>query len=120
MPHALPSNTRKSHFHAATIAHDPTMLDAFVLPARTFPILHGPKNTFAKQSALFRLERAVIDRFRVLYFALRPGADGIGRRNGDRDVVNEVYLIQPEHFSGGFFRISHTFMRFGETSLSIN
>src|SRR6185312_11805340 len=74
MAHALAAHAGKRHFHAATIANDATVLDAFIFSAGAFPVLHGTEDAFAEQSAFFRLERAVIDRLRVFNFTLGPGA----------------------------------------------
>src|SRR6478735_10875768 len=39
--HAFPTNASQRHFHAAAIADDAAMLDAFILAARTLPVLDG-------------------------------------------------------------------------------
>ena len=54
------------------------MFDAFILAARTLPVLDGTEDAFAEQAAFFGLERAVVDGFRILDFALGPGADRVG------------------------------------------
>ena len=72
VPHALTPHPRQRHFDAAAIAHDPPVLDALVLTARTFPVLDRTKNTLTEQATLFGLEGAVVDGFRVLDFTLRP------------------------------------------------
>ena len=79
--HALAAHARQRHFDAATVADDAAMLDALVFAAGAFPVLDRAENAFAEQAALFRLERAVIDGFGILDFALAPGADGVGRRD---------------------------------------
>ena len=48
----------------------PLMLDALVFSAGAFPVPGRTENTLAEEAALFRLEGAVIDRFRILDFAL--------------------------------------------------
>ena len=68
--HALAANAGQRHFDAATVADDAAMFDALVFAAGTFPVLDGTEDAFAEQAALFRLERAVIDGFGVLDFAL--------------------------------------------------
>ena len=71
------------------------MLDPFILPAGTFPILGRTENPFAEKAAFFRLEGAVIDGFRVLYLTAAPSADCIRSGNGNVDLIET-----------GFFRIS--------------
>jgi len=73
VPHAPPRRTRdKVTFHTATIADDAAMLDALVLAAGAFPVLHRTEDAFTEKAALFRFERAVIDRLGILDFALGP------------------------------------------------
>ena len=64
--HALAAHARQRHFHAATVADDALVLDAFVLSAGAFPVLGRTENAFAEESALFGLEGAVVDRFGFL------------------------------------------------------
>ena len=108
VPHALAADAGQRHFHPATVADDPAMLDALELAARAFPVLDRAENAFAKQAALFRLERAVIDGLGVLDFPFGPGPDGIGRRDTNRDVLHLVDLFQTEQLSGAFFSANHT------------
>ena len=77
--HALAAHARQRHFDAATVADDALVLDALVLSAGAFPVPDRTENALAEQAALLRLERAVIDRLRVLDFALGPRADRFGR-----------------------------------------
>ena len=110
--HALAADAGERHFHAATVADDAAVLDAFVLAAGTFPVLDGTENAFAEKAALFRLERAVVDGLGILDFALAPRPDGIGRRDGNPDVVHLIDLFQSEQFARVFFVADHTKMCF--------
>ena len=76
--HALAADAGERHFHAATVADDAAMLDALVLAAGTFPVLDGAENAFAEEAALLRLERTVVDGFRIFDFAFAPRPDGLG------------------------------------------
>src|SRR5262249_10132785 len=96
MAHALAAHARQRHFHAATVANHATMLDALILSAGAFPVLHGTENAFAEQAALLGLERAVIDGLGVFHFPFGPGTNGFGRRDLDRDVLHLVHLVQTE------------------------
>src|ERR1700744_350017 len=106
--HAFTTNAGQRHFHAATIADDAAMLDAFILAAGAFPVLDGTENTFAEKTALFRLERAVVDGFWILDFTLAPRTDRIRGCERDADVVNLVDFVETEDFTGVFFGAGHT------------
>ena len=107
--HALATNACQGHLDTATIADDAAMLDALVLSARAFPVLDGTEDALAEETALLRLERAVVDGLRVLDFTLGPGADGLWGRDGNRHVVNLVDLVEAEQFASGFFSVDHRF-----------
>ena len=106
--HALAADAGERHLDAAAVADDAAMLDALVFAAGTFPVLDRAENAFAEQAALFRLERAVIDGFGVFDLAFGPGTDGFRRRDGNRDVIHLVDLVQAEQFAGAFFGADHT------------
>ena len=108
--HAFATNAGQRHFDTATVADDAAMLDALIFSAGTFPVLDGTENAFAEKAALFRLERAVVDRFGILDFAFAPRADGVGRRERDADVVNLVDFFEAENLAGVFFGSGHTIL----------
>ena len=83
------------------------MFDALVLSAGAFPVLDRAENAFAKKAALLRLERPIIDRFRVLHFPFGPGTDRFGRSDRNRHVLYLINLIQTEQLAGGFFGSNH-------------
>src|SRR4030095_2031356 len=85
--HSLAPHPRQGHFHTATIANNAFVFYPLVFSAGTFPISCRTKNAFTEKSAFFRLERPVIDRFRVLNFALAPRAHGIARGHANRDLI---------------------------------
>ncbi len=109
VPHALAADAGQRHFDAATVADHAAVLDPLVLAAGAFPVLDRAEDALAKQAALFRLEGAVIDRFRVLDFALGPGPDGFGRGDGDGDVFDLVDFVQAEQLAGSFFSVHHAY-----------
>jgi hypothetical protein len=108
MAHALAANTGQRYLDAAAVANDTAMLDALILAAGAFPIFDRAENAFAEQAAFFGLEGAVIDGFGVFDFPFGPGPDGIGRRDGNRDVLHLIDLLQTEQLSGAFFGANHT------------
>ncbi len=101
--HALAAHPGECHLDAATVTNDAAMLDPLVLAAGAFPILDRAKDAFTEQAAFFGLECAVIDGLGVLNLPLGPGTNGVGRRDGNRDVLHQVDLVQPEQLPGAFF-----------------
>ena len=76
--HAFAAHARQRDLHPAAVANDAAVFDALVFAARAFPILDRAENALAEQAAFFRLERAVIDRLRVLDLPFGPGTNGFG------------------------------------------
>ena len=106
--HAFAAHAGERHLDAAAVADDAAVFDALVFAARAFPVLDRAENAFAEQAAFFRLERAVIDGFGVFDLPLGPGTNGFRRRDGNRDVIHLIDLVQPEQFAGAFFGADHT------------
>jgi hypothetical protein len=84
--HPLATNLGQRHFDATFLADDATMLEPLVLAAKTLVVLDRAKNLGAEQTVTLRLEGPVVDRLRLLHFAVRPRADLVrrGKANGDR------------------------------------
>ena len=98
--HALAADPAERDFHAATVTDDALVLDAFVFSAGTFPVPGGTKNALAEQTTFFGLERAVVDRFRILDFAFGPRPDDLGVGDRDGDVVEALWSgIAAEEFA---------------------
>src|SRR5262249_28805904 len=75
------------HLDAAAIADDAAVADALVLTAIALPVLDRAEDLLAEQPVLFRLERAVVDRFGLRHLAVRPAPDHVGRREPNADRV---------------------------------
>ena len=72
---ALAANFRLSHFHAAFLADDAAVLHALILAAKAFVVLDRSKDFRAEEAVALGLERAVVDRLRLLHFAEGPLVD---------------------------------------------
>ena len=95
--HALAAHLGLRHFDAALLADDAAVLQALVLAAETLVVLDGPEDLRAEQAVAFRLERAVVDGFRLLDFAERPGPDHLrgSERDADRvEVLDRRLLLE--------------------------
>src|SRR5262249_23392552 len=79
MSEALTADLSLGDFDTALVANHAAVLHAFVFSAEAFPISDGPKNPGTEQSVTLRLEGAVIDRFRLGHFAVRPLTDLLRR-----------------------------------------
>ena len=87
MPHALAAHLGAGHLDAAAVADDALELDLLVAPAVALPVLLRSKDLLAEQPIALRLERAVVDRLRLLYLAVAPGANLVGRRDTDTNLI---------------------------------
>ena len=93
MPHPFAAHLGLSHFHAAAVADDALVFDPLVLAAVALPIFRRAEDFLAEQAFLLRLERPVVDRFRLFHFAVRPGTDDLGRGDADGDGVENVDVV---------------------------
>ena len=85
--HALATDLGYGNFDAALFADDALVLHALVFAAQAFVVLYRTEDARAEQPVTFRLERAVVDRFRLLDFAEGPRADALGACDADLDLV---------------------------------
>ncbi len=85
--HALTANARQRNFDAALFADDALVLHALVLAAQAFVVLDRSEDAGAEQTIAFRLERTIVDRFRLLDLTIRPGENLLRRRNRDPDGI---------------------------------
>jgi len=92
MRHTLAAHLRQGDFDAALFADHAAMLQALVLAAQAFVILDRAEDLGAEQAVALRLERAIVDGFRLFHFAVRPGADFLRRRQANLDGV-ELFLV---------------------------
>src|SRR5688572_19286808 len=99
MPHPLAAYLRTCDFHTALVADRASMADALVLAAVALPVLGRTENLFAEQAAVFRLERAVVDRLRLGDLAVRPRLDIVRRRKSDTDRIEVIDVERPTGIS---------------------
>src|SRR5207245_2753461 len=67
VPQPFPPDSGQRHFHAALVANHAAVLHALVFAAQALPVRHRAEDARAEQAIALRLERAVIDRFRLGY-----------------------------------------------------
>ncbi|OIQ76801.1 hypothetical protein GALL_415130 [mine drainage metagenome] len=90
--HAFAPHLGQGHFDAALLADHAAMLETLVLAAQALVVLGGPEDLGAEQAIPLRLEGAVIDGFRLLHFAVRPGTDLLGGSQRNLDCVEFFFL----------------------------
>ena len=88
--HALAAHFGLRDLDAALLADDAAVLQALVLAAQALVVLDRPEDLRAEQSVALRLERPVVDGFRLLDLTVRPRADHVRRGKPNPDQV-EVF-----------------------------
>ncbi len=104
VPHAFAAHFGQRDFHAAFFADDAAEFHAFVFSAQAFVVLDGPENAGAEQTVSFRFESAVVDRFGLFDFAVRPGTDTFRRRQRD---LNLIKRLCPRYRTENFHKFVH-------------
>src|SRR5207342_2651845 len=85
--HAFATHLGQRHFRAALFADDAAVLHALVLAAQALVVLDRPEDGGAEQAVALGLEGTVVDGFRLLHFAERPGTDQVRRGQANLDTV---------------------------------
>ena len=98
MPHTLTAHLGTGDLYAAFITNFALVTYLFIFAAVAFPVLLWPKDTLTEQAVLFRLERAVVDGFRLLDLPVGPFPDQFGRGEADLDCIERV-ITHPIHLS---------------------
>ncbi len=70
MPHALAAHRLLRHLDTTTVTDNTLVADSLVLAAMAFPVLDRAEDLLAEETILLRLERSVVDRLRLQYFAV--------------------------------------------------
>src|SRR5262249_8000652 len=83
----LAPDLRLRDLDAALVADHAAVLHALVLAAEALPVGDRPEDLRAEQSVALRLERPVVDRFRLGGLAVRPRLDLLGRSQADANRV---------------------------------
>ncbi len=78
------------HLDAALLADDALVLHALVLAAQALVVLDRAEDARAEQAVALRLEGAVVDGFRLLDLAVRPGQNLLRARDRDPDLVEDL------------------------------
>ena len=88
--HALAPDLRARDLDAALVADGAGVADPLVLAAVALPVLGRTEDALAEETAVLRLERAVVDRLRLGDLAVRPRPDRLRRGQADADRVEVV------------------------------
>ena len=93
--HALTAHLGLGDLDAALVANDALEAGALVLAAVALPVLGGPEDALAEQAVALRLQRAIVDGFRLGDLAVGPFEDFLRRRQAD------LYGIKIRQFKQG-------------------
>src|SRR5207249_8476844 len=88
--HALAPHLRARDLDAATLADDALEAHPLVLTAVALPVLRRTEDLLAEEPVLLRLERAVVDRLRLLDLAVGPAPDLLGCGQADPKLIEVV------------------------------
>ena len=94
MTHPFAADLLLRHFHAAAVADDTTVANAFVLAAIALVIFGGAEDFLAEQALALRLVGSVVHRFRLQDLAAGTLGDVFRRseRNGNAGEI-ALYLV---------------------------
>ena len=83
MTHALTANAGKCNFNTAFLADNAFVFHALIFAAQAFVVFDRAKDTRTEQAVTLRLERTIVDGFRLFDFTERPDIirSGAGNRN---------------------------------------
>jgi len=112
--HTLAAHLGDGDFDAALFADDALVLHALVLAAQALVVLHRAEDARAEQAVTLRLERAVVDGFRLLDLAEGPGANTLGAGETDLDLIESLGL---GHLVREFAQVVHILSPFEGSKL---
>src|SRR5207244_3945430 len=95
--HALAPHLRARDLDAAALADDALEPHPLVLAAVALPVLRRTEDLLAEEPVLLRLERAVVDRLRLLHLAVGPGENVTGRGEIDGEPATRVDVENSSH-----------------------
>ena len=91
--HTLTAYFGLSYFNATLFTDYAAVLQTLVLTTQTFVIFDRTKDTRTEQTVTLRLERTVVNGFRLFNFAERPGTNHLWRGESDADGVKLVSVV---------------------------
>ena len=93
MTHSFAAHFGQRHFNAAFFTDYSAVLQTLVLTAQALIVFHRAKNLGAKQAIALRFLSTVVDRLRLLDFAVGPGVNLLGTGKADADGIKMLVLI---------------------------
>ena len=92
--HALAAHGGLGDLDAAALADDALEAHALVLAAGALPVAGRSEDLLPEQAVLLGLERAVVDRLRLLDLTVRPPADVLRGGEADAELVKSGCVEQ--------------------------
>ena len=91
MAHALTTHLGQGDLDATLFADHTAVLQTLVLTAQAFVVFNRTKDSGAEQPVTLWLERSIVDRLWLLYFAERPRTYHVRRRKTDAQRIKFFY-----------------------------
>ena len=93
--HSFTANGSLRDFDAAAIADNTLIADLLVLAAGALPVLCRTEDALAEQTVTLRLLRTIVNRLRLLYFAIGPFPDFFrgSEANPNRTEVIDIHSL---------------------------
>lgn len=96
VPHSLTSHFASGDLDAAALAGNSLILNLLVPAAGALPVLNWAKDALTEETIPLGLEGSVVDRLRLLNFAVSPRKDIFPACDPNPDFIEQTYVC---HFS---------------------
>ena len=94
--HALASDLRSGDLDAASFTNDAFVFNLLIASASALPVLDRAEDTLTEKTVTLRLERTVVNRFRLLDLTMSPSEDVFPTCDANPDFIEQAYVC---HFS---------------------
>ena len=88
----LTTHLGTGNLYAASVADDALITDLLILTAVALPVLGRSEDTLAEKAIALRLERTIIDRFRLFNLTVGPALDGLRRCQANTDRFEMIHF----------------------------
>lgn len=90
VPHALATDDRARHLHAALLADHTRVAHSFIFSAETLKVLGGPENALTEEAVRLGTLRSIVDGLGLGHFAAAPRENVFGAGDTERDGIEGI------------------------------